>query len=151
MAYPVQHLKEVDSVSDEKTLSELLSMVTLDDIFVIMLVRNLKDGKTRANYQMLKEFFEELRRDSKAWATDQVKDILNLVWADDVDHMMTRVLGLSGLCSFKAEVGGDDSCYMNERQVGEAVKCYDRLGQEDKDSLDEIARRYGECLARSGR
>jgi hypothetical protein len=139
-------LKGAENVADEKTLSELLSMVTLDDIFVIMLVKNLKDGKTRANYQMLKEFFEELRLDPKEWASDQVKKVLNLVWAEDVDHMMTRVFGLSGLCSFKAEIG-DDSCYMNERQAREAVKYYDRLGQEDKDSLDEIARRYRELLS----
>lgn len=124
-----------------------MPIVTLDDIFVVILMKNLKDGATRASYSVLCNFFDDLRRDPKDWASDQVKAVLDRVFPDDVDHMMTRVFGLSDGCSFKGEVG-DDSCYMNEQQASRAKEYYDSLAQEDKDSLDEIARRYGELLGR---
>ena len=134
-------------MAGERTLSKLLSMVTLDDIFVIMLTKNLKNSRVRASYQILKEFFNELRFDPKEWASVQVREVLNQVCDDDIDHMLTRVLGLSGLCSFNVELG-NDFCHMNEQQIGRAVKYYDRLGAEDRLSFDEITKRYGARLAR---
>ena len=136
-------------MTGDRTLSELISMVTLDDIFIFMLVKNLKDSRVRANYQMLKEFFKELRFDPKEWASVQVREVLNRVCDDDIDHMLTRVLGLSGLCFFNVEIG-NDFCHMNEQQVSIAIKYYDCLEREDKFSFDEITRRYNEQLARLG-
>lgn len=121
------------------------ALVTLDDIFEVMLALNIKDGRIRANYQILKEFFAELRRDSRDWASDQVKYVLNLIESRDVDHMMTRVFGFGG-GTFVAEVG-EDFYYMKPEQVRSVTRYYDGLAQDDKDSLAEIARRYGERLA----
>jgi hypothetical protein len=129
----------------------LSTMVTLDDIMTVMLIKNLnKQKEVWANYQSFKDFFTALKEDPKEWATKQVRDIINdLSIVPDIDHCMTRVSGLSGVFSYYAYVGS--SYWRINASVKDSLRFYRRMRLQDRSSLDEISRRYGEHLRNLGR
>lgn len=142
-----QAMKEIAALGDE--LTSLLRQPTLDDVLAYTLASNVKRGKVWANYQLLKDFFEQLKT-TERWKTEAVAAIIARVeLTRDIDRCLTR-LGIGGLVSW-TRYAGDDHYYMDEGQIGEVLERFDRMNPEVQDDLEEIGSLYRQLLESRGR
>ena len=136
-------------VALENELTRLLRQPTLDDMLAYIFASNVRGGKVWANYQLLKDFYEQLKAVDE-WNSGAVAAIIARVeLTRDIDHCMTR-LGIGGLVSWTCDVG-DDHFYMDEGQVDEVLKRISRMDSEIRADLEEISSLYHALLESVGR
>lgn len=126
------------------------AIVTLDDLVITVAVLNLKDGKAWMNYAGLKQFFQSLSEEPDRWPITIAQVVQTANFGANLDHSMTRLMGISGLVSYLCNTG-DDYWYMEQGQVGNVMETYRQMGLKDQKAVVEIARLYGVHLAEIGR